>query len=120
MRKCPNLRIEPFRLLDIELGHFGVVCVGRSQGAFMFPFNGVLLRAIASDNKGWEHVSVSTETRTPTWEEMQFIKEQFWTDEEVCWQYHPAKSQYVNCHPYTLHIWRCPRFNMKVPPRSFV
>ncbi len=21
-------------------------------------------------------------------------------------QYHPRRSQYVNCHPHTLHLWR--------------
>lgn len=121
MRRAPNQRIEPFRIKDWELEHFGQSFEGTRNGAFEFPFKGVILRAISSDGLGWDHVSVSTNRmRTPTWEEMAYIKDLFWEDEEVCWEYHPAKSQYVNCHPYTLHIWRRRGFKMVVPPRSFV
>jgi len=68
--------------------------------------NGPLLRCIASDGEGWEHVSVSTATRTPIWEEMCLVKDLFWEDEDEVVQYHPAKSDYVNCHPFCLHLWR--------------
>ena len=26
--------------------------------------------------------------------------------EEICVEYHPKKSEYVNNHPYCLHIWK--------------
>jgi hypothetical protein len=55
---------------------------------------------------GWEHVSVSTKHRIPNWQEMSFVKDLFWQDEETVVQFHPAKSQYVNCHPNCLHLWR--------------
>lgn len=55
---------------------------------------------------GWDHVSVSFRNRTPTWEEMCEIKKMFFHPEEVCVQYHPAESEYVNNYPYCLHIWR--------------
>lgn len=63
---------------------------------------------IVSDEMGWEHVSVHPfdEKRTPTWEEMCYVKDLFWEREETVIQYHPAKSRYVNIHPYTLHLWR--------------
>jgi hypothetical protein len=64
------------------------------------------LFCVASDQLGWDHVSVSTSTRCPTWEEMSFIKNLFWDDEDCVIQYHPPKSQYVNNHPYCLHLWR--------------
>ncbi len=64
------------------------------------------LRVIASLSYGWEHVSVSTAKRCPTWDEMCRVKDLFWDDEDVVMQLHPAKSQYVNTHPYTLHLWR--------------
>ena len=54
----------------------------------------------------WDHVSVSLKTRTPTWEEMCHIKSLFFADEEVVMQLHPAKSAYVNYHPFCLHLWR--------------
>jgi hypothetical protein len=60
----------------------------------------------SSDEFGWEHVSISTKIRCPTWEEMCFIKDLFWDDEDQVIQYHPPKSAYINCHPYCLHLWR--------------
>lgn len=60
----------------------------------------------ASDGEGWEHVSVSFSFRTPTWEEMCFIKNMFWDEEDTVIQIHPPRSQYVNQHEFTLHLWR--------------
>jgi len=64
------------------------------------------LRIQASDGRGWEHVSVSTATRCPTWEEMCFVKALFWDEEDCVMQLHPPRSTYVNNHPYCLHLWR--------------
>lgn len=61
---------------------------------------------IASDGDGWEHVSVSLPHRCPTWEEMSVIKSKFWDEDDLVVQLHPLKSDYVNCHPYCLHLWR--------------
>jgi hypothetical protein len=68
-----------------------------------------------ADSSGWEHVSVSLKHRTPTWEEMCFVKDLFWDDEEMVLQIHPAKSKYVNFHPYCLHLWRSLAFDMPTP-----
>lgn len=55
---------------------------------------------------GWEHVSVKLlARRLPTWDEMQYIKEVFWEDEEEVVQMHPKKSRYVNIAE-ALHLWR--------------
>lgn len=58
--------------------------------------------------KPWEHVSVSVRgaNRCPNWPEMHFIKQVFWDDEDCVMQLHPPKSDYVNCHPFVLHLWR--------------
>lgn len=55
---------------------------------------------------GWDHVSVSFRNRCPTWDEMCRIKDMFFYENETCVEYHPAKRDYVNIHPYCLHIWR--------------
>jgi len=62
--------------------------------------------AIASDGAGWEHVSVSRTDRCLTWEEMCQVKAMFWGDDDCVLQYHPPKSEYVNNHPFCLHLWR--------------
>lgn len=83
---------------------------------FVLPQKQPDLRVIASDGGGWEHVSVSTEFRIPTWDEMCFIKSLFWDPEDCVVQFHPPASQYVNCHPYVLHLWREVGRNWPTPP----
>jgi hypothetical protein len=34
------------------------------------------------------------------------IKDLFFDDEDWVVQFHPARSEYVNHHPYTLHLWK--------------
>lgn len=50
---------------------------GDPFGVFLFRMNGLDLRIIASsgsDEIPWEHVSVSTARRCPTWDEMDAVK----------------------------------------------
>lgn len=79
---------------------------------------------IASSDMGWEHVSVSLITinelhqieRCPRWNEMCFIKNLFFNEDETVLQYHPAKKDYVNIHPYVLHLWRPLEQDIPKPP----
>jgi hypothetical protein len=49
------------------------------------------------------------------------IKDMFFEPEEAAVQYHPAKSQYVNNHPYCLHLWRPNNgTDLPTPPPLFV
>jgi len=89
---------------------------GRNGAFYLDGPCGKKLLCIASDGeeweaaglKGipWEHVSVSTSSRPPNWEEMVFVKDLFWDAEDCVVQFHPPRSDYVNCHPYVLHLWR--------------
>lgn len=78
------------------------------------------LHVIASDGAGWEHVSVSRTDRCPTWDEMCQIKDIFWDDEDCVIQFHPPRSEYVNCHPYCLHLWSPVGENILVPASILV
>jgi hypothetical protein len=91
-----------------------------NNGAFIIPFESYELHAIASDGGGWEHVSVLLRNRTPNWREMCFIKDLFWDDEDCVIQYHPPKSEYVNNHDFTLHLWRQVGREFPRPPSLFV
>lgn len=75
------------------------------NGAFRVPLNGVTLQCIASDQGGWEHVSVSLPRRCPTWDEMSHVKSLFFDDSECAMQLHPPKSEHINCHEFCLHLW---------------
>lgn len=80
------------------------------------------LRVIASDGLGWEHVSVSRAKRTPSWDDMCRVKSLFWGEDDLVVQFHPPKSEYVNNHPYCLHLWRKSMSNdfCEVPPKVCV
>ena len=69
---------------------------------------------------GWEHLSVSHKNKIPSWNTMQEMKEMFWEDEEVCFQLHPAKSEYINNNEYTLHIWKSIDGTFETPPSILV
>jgi hypothetical protein len=75
---------------------------------------------IASDGEGWEHVSISLRRRAPYWHEMEFFKRMFWDAEDCVIQYHPPKSEYVNNHPFCLHLWRKIGQEFELPPSQLV
>lgn len=96
-----------------------------NYGAFAVRFKtGPLFNVVASEGDGWEHVSVSipSKQRCPTWEEMCQIKDLFWDAEDLVIQFHPPASNYVNVHPYTLHLWRKYKTNdfVEMPPKGMV
>ena len=80
--------------------------LGIKSGIIELP-TGVRANIVAGWNEeGWEHVSIELcARRLPTWEEMAFIKDLFWDDEEEVVQIHPKKSEYVNITE-ALHLWR--------------
>lgn len=96
---------------------------GMAGGFRMIGPNGVQLLVMSSgtgDGTGWEHVSVTCRDRAPTWAEMCFVKDVFWNEQECVIQYHPPKSEYVNCHPYCLHMWRHETMPIPMPPSLLV
>lgn len=83
----------------------------------------VKLNFIMSWGAGWEHCSVSITDRykrTPSWEQMCFIKDSFWNEDECCIEYHPAKKDYVNNHEYCLHIWKPIDQEIPTPPSLMI
>ena len=88
--------------------------------SFDVRFGKVRLTIIASNSEGWDHVSVSLANRCPTWEEMCFVKDLFFWPGEWVLQYHPAKGDYVNCHPFVLHLWRPQDQAIPRPPVELV
>lgn len=92
------------------------------NGVFKVFVGGRSFKCIASDGGGWDHVSVSpwNQKRCPTWEEMCAIKDMFFEPEETVIQYHPPHSEYVNNHPYCLHLWRPTDQEIPRPPKQFV
>jgi hypothetical protein len=92
-----------------------------NNGLFLLPLTGgATVRVIASDGMGWEHVSASLPDRCPTWPEMCAVKSAFWSPDDCVMQYHPPEADYVNCHPYCLHLWRPVGGDLPRPPAILV
>lgn len=64
------------------------------------------LAILISDGEGGEHVSVSTKSRHPVWEEMEWVKRQFWEASDTMMQLHVPVAAHINCHPFCLYLWR--------------
>jgi hypothetical protein len=120
MKPMPDQALERLRQVHLDLQQTGGSGAGTADGMFVVRFKGATLRIISSIGDGWEHVSVSLEHRTPTWTEMCFVKDLFWGEEEEVIQFHPARSQYVNHHPYCLHLWKPLNFSIALPPPELV
>jgi len=97
----------------VREGQMGTTNAYGNNGTFRVPHQKLYkasYQIIASDGEGWEHVSVHVvdrrQPRIPTWDEMCYIKGLFWGDDDIVVQFHPRKSDYVNLHPYVLHLWR--------------
>jgi hypothetical protein len=109
----------------IKIGMFASTDDYGNNGLFAIPsiIGDRTLIVMAGDGLGWEHVSVSVQgggDRVPVWEEMAFIKELFWDEEETVVQFHPKKSEYVNNHPGVLHLWKQSGKEFELPPSIMV
>jgi hypothetical protein len=83
----------------------------------------VTLQVIASNGMGWDHCSVvalGRVTRCPTWDEMCFVKRMFFRDDELVIQFHPPKHRHINFHWHCLHLWRCQKAGIELPPPTCV
>lgn len=109
-----NKEIEKYR---VTTGMMGSDSSYGNNGLFVYDD----LNIIASDEMGWEHVSITKkESSCPTWDEMNLVKNLFWKEDETVIQFHPKKSEYVNCHPYCLHLWKKIGSEFELPPKELI
>lgn len=114
MRKIAEIKSDN-RLRIVESGFDGMACYLSDK-----RHKPREMAIIVSWAEGWEHVSVSLRNRCPTWDEMCLVKDIFWRDDECAVQFHPPKSEYVNLHPYCLHLWKKIGESFETPPKAFV
>jgi hypothetical protein len=108
----------------VHTGEYGSDDSYGCNGAFFIPRgpgkayrdSNAPFKVIASDGEGWEHVSVSLPNRTPTWAEMDSMKRMFWDDDDCVMQLHPPRADWINNHPYCLHLWRPVNITIPQPP----
>lgn len=125
MKKEVPQEVEKYR---IRYGLYGSDSSLGFNGQFILP--GIKRRSrllvMVSDgidpiSKGWEHASVShmDDDLIPSWDDMAYVKDKFWDDEETVIQFHPKKSEYVN-NFQVLHLWKKIDIDFELPPSILV
>lgn len=115
MRPQPIFPAEPREEFGLMQGHPWRLFTGLANVWTCGP-----LRVIASSGEGWDHVSVSTESRCPSWNEMEFVKRSFFYPEECVMQLHVPEAEHVNHMPFCLHLWRPTFMVIPRPPNRLV
>jgi hypothetical protein len=115
--------IPAARFVDHEAALWGRREAGTDFGgifALRSKSTGRELHVIAATGEGWDHVSVSAQHSTPTWEEMEQVKRLFFYPDEVAFQLHVAVDKHLNHNPNVLHMWRPLDRPVPLPPLSMV
>jgi hypothetical protein len=99
-----------------------LIAAGNDGGAYLFrsPIDNKHLKVIVSWGLDYDHVSVSREDRTPTWQEMEWVLARFAEEDEYWVQYHVPKPMHVNMHPNCLHWFRPQKEKLPTPPQILV
>jgi|LSQX01.2.fsa_nt_gb hypothetical protein len=111
MKTIEQIRIQP-RLCITQEGPDG----GAAWAELKATIKPDRAHIIFSWGGGWDHVSVSFRRRTPTWDEMCEIKDMFFRADETVVQFHPEEDEYINQHPYCLHLWKKQGHRHELPP----
>lgn len=112
-----------YALRDLLFTDGGALPVGRhTDDGFQvtFRWHGLEFTVRASWGMAWDHVSISTPHRTPSWREMDLICRCLWAPAEVVMQLHMPPADNVNIHPYCLHLWRPQNSVIPLPPVACV
>lgn len=60
----------------------------------------------AVDESEWYHVSYSRQDRIPTHEDTLLVRRTMFKPDALAIAVYPPVDEYVNAHPYTLHLWQ--------------
>lgn len=61
--------------------------------------------SIMENGEKFLHVSVSRRSRLPSWDDLKRVKAAFIGEEREAVHVLPKASDYINLHPYCLHLW---------------
>jgi len=62
----------------------------------------------------WLHVSCAYASKLPTWADLREVKQVFCGPKRLAISIMPSEAEYVNIHPYVLHLW-CPLDHDPIP-----
>lgn len=98
---------------------------GTFNTRYLIPGNNCTINLIISNTLGWDHISMTIQVedtygfmynRMPSANEMEAMKKLFFNDDEPVIEVHPKKEDYVNIHPYVLHLWKPNLIDLPIPP----
>lgn len=77
----------------------------KAVGNKFVPFTlGDLQIILSIDNNKW-HMSVGCKNRLPKYQELKHMRYELLPDDCYMAQIFPPKKEFVNLHPFTLHLW---------------
>ena len=120
MKNLNDPTLTSWRRRDLERAGYGREGDGFGGVFSVRPAGRDMLRVIAANDAGWDHVSVSLVNRCPTWAEMEFVKRRFFNDDETAFQLHVPPVAHISLHPHCLHIWRPHDAPIPLPPSWMV
>jgi hypothetical protein len=103
IKYAPMSLPKEWRLIELPQGH-------PLEGLRIYSRKGGLQVLFSADNmegdgKTWLHVSLSRETKLPSYEDMCIVKSLFVGDERVAIQILPTRKDWININPTVLHLW---------------
>lgn len=99
---------EPHTLPTTPAGYVKEGTVLDSATAYRNKGQGlVVMTSIATKNDGSKclHVSLSRKSRLPSWDDVKRVKDAFIGEDKEAYHVLPKKADYINIHPYCLHLW---------------
>ena len=106
----------------IRTGKMGSDDTAGWNGAFIVPLEGHMWQVLISDGMGFRHLSATNAQKSmlPSWNVMCRLRDYFFADDAWVMQLHPPKDEYINDHPYVLHLWESLNDPIPIPPNFMV
>jgi len=113
--------LKSLALLRDQVG-LSIVKAGLDGGNGVVHHKKLSGSVIWSIGGGWEHISVAPFEKkyTPSWEDMCWLKNTFFFDDEWAVQFHPPAAENVNNVNNCLHLWRPTAAELPTPPSWMV
>lgn len=71
---------------------------------------------VAKEDNCW-HLSISKKDKLPSYQNLKDARYKFLPNDVVMAQIFPPKSEFVNVHPYCLHLWEIKSFHQNDPSK---
>ena len=94
-------------LLTVPTGWSETSPPSQSSRMFVHMSGLKVMASVDIDSRGhsWAHVSMSRAASLPTWADLRKVRDEFLPRDRAVVQVFPPEGEYVNMHPFVLHLW---------------